>query len=75
MEYLPSIVMPNPSPKTGHLKPHQFEAEGDEPLGKKTWGVRFPASVEAAILELPQQERYQFIRIAVLEKLKSLDRL
>jgi hypothetical protein len=62
--------MPNPTPKTDQLKPHQWRSISDRAMGKVI-GVRYPSEVEAALKTMPSPEMQQFIRDAVEEALRQ----
>ncbi|MEL7039363.1 MAG: hypothetical protein AAFO04_27675 [Cyanobacteria bacterium J06592_8] len=62
----------NPNP----IQPPEFLAaqrqafgDYDEPMGKKVFGTRYPQSVEKQLLEIPQAERVELIRKAVIQAL------
>ena len=62
--------MSNPAPSTKQLIPYQYKQSSREPRGKVR-GTRYPLSADAILDGMNPTERADFIRGAVIEKLKA----
>lgn len=64
--------MGNPNPvQTTEFKKKQFKAIGEipssQPLSKKATSIKLPIDVEAAIRQLPEEERVPWLRRVICE--------
>jgi hypothetical protein len=68
--------MGNPNPvQTKEFKQKQFKAVGEipssQPLSKKPTSVKLPVDIEAAIRNLPEEERVPWLRRVICEAARA----
>ncbi|MGL5805830.1 MAG: hypothetical protein ACRC11_10370 [Xenococcaceae cyanobacterium] len=64
--------MANPNPvQTEEFKKKAFKPDGEAPLGRKVFGLKFPIEIEEILLLMEDSERIRFMRSEIIEAVRE----